>query len=111
MTEICMLIPTHSSKESWQVTLKVLCCDNCIRDSVFGLSFRIINKFKVINVYLKYHKYPRSHAINEPYSLLVRTLISFLVPYMLDLLPYYLSIANGAGGVGIFELLVFQCFV
>ena len=24
---------------------------------------------------------------------------------------YYLSIANGAGGVGIFELLVFQCFV
>ena len=34
-------------------------------------------------------------------------LILFLVPYMLDLLPYYLSIANGAGGVGIFELLVF----
>ena len=31
-------------------------------------------------------------------------LISFLV-------PYYLLIANGTGGVGIFELLVFQCFV
>ena len=29
-------------------------------------------------------------------------LILFRVPYMLDLLPYYLSIANGAGGVGIF---------
>ena len=35
----------------------------------------------------------------------------FCVPYTLDLLPYYLSIANGTGGVGIFELLVFQCFV
>ena len=34
-------------------------------------------------------------------------LISFLVPYTLDLLPYYLSIANGTGSVGIFELLVF----
>ena len=38
-------------------------------------------------------------------------LILFLVPYTLDLLPYYLSIANGAGGVGIFELFIFQCFV
>ena len=38
-------------------------------------------------------------------------LILFLVPYTLDLLPYYLSIANSAGGVGIFELLIFQCFV
>ena len=38
-------------------------------------------------------------------------LILFLVPYTLDSLPYYLSIANGAGGVGIFELLIFQCFV
>ena len=28
---------------------------------------------------------------------------------MLDLLLYYLLIANGAGGIGIFEL-VFQCF-
>ena len=42
-----------------------------------------------------------------PYSLV--PLILFLVPYMLDLLPYYLSIANGAGGVGIYELFVFQC--
>ena len=38
-------------------------------------------------------------------------LILFLVLYTLDLLPYYLSIANGAGGVGIFELIIFQCFV
>ena len=38
-------------------------------------------------------------------------LILFRVPYMLDLLPYYLSITNGTGGVGIFEFLVFQCFV
>ena len=38
-------------------------------------------------------------------------LILFSVPYILDLLPYYLSIANGIGGVGIFELLVIQCFV
>ena len=44
-----------------------------------------------------------------PYS--VTPLILFGVPYTLNLLPYYLSIANGAGGVGIFELLVFQCFV
>ena len=41
-----------------------------------------------------------------PYSF--ASLILFRVPYMLDLLPYYLSIANGAGGVGIFELLVFN---
>ena len=38
-------------------------------------------------------------------------LILLHAPYMLDLLPYYLSIANGTGGVGIFELLIFQCFV
>ena len=38
-------------------------------------------------------------------------LILLRVPYMLNFLPYYLSIANGAGGVGIFELLVFHCFV
>ena len=44
-----------------------------------------------------------------PYSF--APLILFLVPYTLDLLPYYLSIANGAGGVGIFELFVFHCFV
>ena len=37
--------------------------------------------------------------------------ILFCAPYTLDLLPYYLSIANGAGGVGIFEFLVFECFV
>ena len=44
-----------------------------------------------------------------PYSF--APLILFDVPYTLDLFPYYLSIANGIGGVGIFELLVFQCFV
>ena len=38
-------------------------------------------------------------------------LILFRVPYTFDLLPYYLSITNGAGDVGIFELLVFQCLV
>ena len=38
-------------------------------------------------------------------------LILFRVPYALDFLLYYLSIANGGGGVGIFELLVFQFFV
>ena len=36
-------------------------------------------------------------------------LILFHVLYTLDLLPYHLSFANGTGGVGIFELLVFQC--
>ena len=41
-----------------------------------------------------------------PYSF--APLILFRVPYTLNLLPYYLSIANGAGGVGIFELLVFS---
>ena len=35
-------------------------------------------------------------------------LILFRIPYTLDLLPYYLSGANGTGGIGIFELLVFQ---
>ena len=44
-----------------------------------------------------------------PYSF--AHLILFLVPYTLDLLPYYLSIANGTGGVGVYELFVFQCFV
>ena len=34
-------------------------------------------------------------------------LILFRVLYTLDLLPYHLLIANGAGGVGIFELLIF----
>ena len=38
-------------------------------------------------------------------------LILFRVLYTLDFLPYYLSIGNGTGGVGIFELLVFHCFV
>ena len=38
-------------------------------------------------------------------------LILFCDPHTLDLLPYYLSIANGTGGVGIFELFIFQCFV
>ena len=48
---------------------------------------------------------------NGLYSLLVRASILFHVPYTLDFLPYYLSIVNGAGGVGVFELLVFHCFV
>ena len=37
-------------------------------------------------------------------------LILFCVPYTLNLFPYYLSIANGAGGVGIFEIIVLQMF-
>ena len=53
------------------------------------------------------YEYPAMDLI--PYSF--APLILFRVPYTLDLLPYYLSIANGAGGVGIFELLIFQCFV
>ena len=35
-------------------------------------------------------------------------LISFCVPYTLDLLLYYLSIANGTGGVGIFNFSYFN---
>ena len=38
-------------------------------------------------------------------------LILFRVPYTLNFLLYHLSIANDAGGVDIFELLVFHCFV
>ena len=38
-------------------------------------------------------------------------LILFCVLHTLDLLLYYLSIENGTGGVGIFELFIFQCFV
>ena len=38
-------------------------------------------------------------------------LILFCVPYTLSLLLYYLSIANGAEGIVIFELLVFhRCY-
>ena len=48
---------------------------------------------------------------NGPYSLLVCASYLFRVLYTLNLLPYYLSIANGTSGVGIFHLLVFQCFV
>ena len=44
-----------------------------------------------------------------PYSF--APLILFFVPYTLDLLSVLPSIANGAGGVGIFELSVLQCFV
>ena len=44
------------------------------------------------------------HYLFEPF-------IIFHVPYTLDLLLYHLSIANGTGAVGNFELLVFQCFV
>ena len=35
-------------------------------------------------------------------------LILFRVPYTLDLLPYYLSIANGARGVGILNFSYFN---
>ena len=46
-----------------------------------------------------------------PYTLDLLPYTLDLLPYTLNLLPYYLSIANGAGGVGIFELFVFLCFV
>ena len=46
-----------------------------------------------------------------PYSLLIGTSYFISCSVHARLLPYYLSIANGAGGVGIFELLVFQCFI
>ena len=32
----------------------------------------------------------------------------FRVPYTLDFLPHHLLVANGTGGIGIFELLVFN---
>ena len=41
-----------------------------------------------------------------PYSF--APLILFLVPYTLDFLPYYLSVANGAGGVGILNFSYFN---
>ena len=41
-----------------------------------------------------------------PYSF--APLILFRVPYMLDLLLYYLSIANGAGGIGILNFSYFN---
>ena len=44
----------------------------------------------------------------DPIHYLFTPLILFHVPYTLELLPYYLLIANGTGGVGIFELLVFS---
>ena len=47
---------------------------------------------------------------NGPYSLLVRASYFIFVPYTLGFLPYYLSIANGAGCVGIFELVTISMF-
>ena len=41
----------------------------------------------------------------------IAPLILFLVPYKLDQLLYHLSLANGDGGIGIFKLSVFRCFV
>ena len=35
-------------------------------------------------------------------------LILFHVPYTFDFLPYYILIANGTGGAGNFELLIFN---
>ena len=40
------------------------------------------------------------------YSLM--PLVLFCVPYILDFLLYYLSIVNGAGGVGIFNFSYFS---
>ena len=53
----------------------------------------------VVHVAVKCRQMDLIHYLFTP-------LILFRVPYALDLLLCYLSIANGAGGVGIFELLV-----
>ena len=58
--------------------------------------YMVVSKFKVTE--------------NRPYHYSFAPLIPFCVLYMLNLLPHYLSIANRAGGAGIFEL-IFQCFV
>ena len=59
-----------------------------------------------------YHKNDQcSVDIMDFIHYLFAPLILFRVPYTFDLLPYHLLITNGAGGVGIFELLVFQCFI
>ena len=74
-----------------------------IRQSTFSFLHHVVSssiigrKFLLIN-------------INGRYSSLL-VCASYRVPYMLNLLPYYLSIANSTGGEGIFELLVFKCFV
>ena len=75
-------------------------------------SYKVCFCFIVLSVTARVHNKgkQREYPLDLiPYSF--APLILFLVPYMLDLLPYYLSIANGAEGVGIFELFVFQCFV
>ena len=61
-----------------------------------------VYQYYVIHV----HKYQMDH-IHYSFA----PLILFRISYMLDFLPYYLSIENGTVGIGIFELLVFQCFV
>ena len=48
---------------------------------------------------------------NGPYSLFVCASYFILCSVHARFASVTLSIANGAGGVGIFELLVFQCFV
>ena len=58
-----------------------------------------------------YILYIYAYQIMDLIHYLFAPLILFCVPYTLDLLLYYLSIANGTGGEGIFELLVFQCFI
>ena len=49
--------------------------------------------------------------IHYSFAPLIIIIFLFRVLYTLDFLPYYLLIANGTGGVGIFELLVFHCFI
>ena len=59
--------------------------------------------------YVRYCRLANFNGPYSPYSLLIcASFILFRVPYTLNLLLYYLSIANGTGGI---ELLVFQCFV
>ena len=83
---------------------------------LFGIARLLFSKSVINHAPMVQKPHPHKETFNNkvqmdliPYSFV--PLISFRVPYTLDLLPYYLSIANGTGGVGIFELLVFQCIV
>ena len=72
---------------TWYTTVQCTC-------NVFGNDYHRVPFLRATN----FAKFIEMDLIH--YS--VAPLILFLVPYTLDLLPYYLSFANGAGGVGIF---------
>ena len=66
----------------------------------------IHEKLKLTKIKPSYHT-----LLMDLIHYLFAPLILFCVPYTLDFLPYYPLFANGAGGIDIFELLGFQCFV